>query len=137
MKNFLTPLFLLIILLDTQFLHTQTNEPICSWKYPFIKTDTIKDYYFGKEVIDPYRILEELENEKVKSWLREQNRLYDTIIYSISTFDSLYNEISIMQEKKNKWTFEPRIAGKRVFYPSGFWPLLLFLYTRSLCRSPA
>ena len=43
--------------------------------YPNTQMEIIKDVYFGTEVDDPYRWLEDDKSPKVKDWIKEQNKL--------------------------------------------------------------
>lgn len=41
--------------------------------YPITKEGTVKDNYFGTEVSDPYRWLEDDRSEETKAWVIAQN----------------------------------------------------------------
>ncbi len=138
MKCFLN--LLLILAINIQWIFPQTDKTISNWRYPSLKADTAINYYFGKKVIDPFRNLEDLENEKVKTWMKGQNVLYDTIIHSITNCDSLESEIRKMQKIKNKWVDVPRIAGNRIFYTFGYYndssDIVRLGYSEDINREP-
>lgn len=48
-----------------------TEQPVMT--YPETKKTDIKDNYFGTEVADPYRWLEDDRSEETKAWVRAQN----------------------------------------------------------------
>lgn len=54
---------------EAQLKHTQ--QPIMT--YPETKKTDIKDNYFGTEVADPYRWLEDDRSEETKAWVKAQN----------------------------------------------------------------
>ena len=43
--------------------------------YPKTKKKIVKDNYFGIEIEDPYRWLEDDKSENVKHWIYKQNKL--------------------------------------------------------------
>lgn len=43
-------------------------------KYPFTRSVDVKDVYFGTEVSDPFRWLEDDQSEETKAWVIEQNK---------------------------------------------------------------
>nr|WP_235005398.1 prolyl oligopeptidase family serine peptidase [Pedobacter nyackensis] len=54
---------------DAQLKNTQ--KPVMT--YPETKKEDIKDNYFGTEVVDPYRWLEDDRSEETKAWVIAQN----------------------------------------------------------------
>lgn len=108
------------------------------WNYPEIAKDSAIDYYFGKEIIDPYRNLEK-ESDAVNNWLNAQNQFYDTIIYNISYRDSLRAELKAMAVKQKTWGNFLRVANNRYFYQVGYVdrPKIEYLvYFDSLDKEP-
>ncbi|MBL7755023.1 MAG: hypothetical protein JNM44_11150, partial [Chitinophagaceae bacterium] len=45
------------------------QEPIRLHPYPFAKKDEIKDNYFGQEIADPYRWLEDDNSAETARWV--------------------------------------------------------------------
>lgn len=43
-------------------------------KYPFTRSVDVKDVYFGTEVSDPFRWLEDDQSDETKAWVIEQNK---------------------------------------------------------------
>ncbi len=64
---------ILAILLATIFISCSRDEQII--KYPAIKKINVVDTYFGFEVQDPYRWLENDTAREVSEWVSEQNKL--------------------------------------------------------------
>jgi prolyl oligopeptidase len=89
------------------------------WNYPQITPDTAIDEYFEKKVIDPYRNLEDVENEQVQSWMRNQNAFYDSIIPNITFRDSINKVLKELAEKRKIATGYTRMVGNRIFYLTG------------------
>jgi prolyl oligopeptidase len=112
---------LVTILISVQPLLSQSIKPIRNWEYPEINTDSSIEYYFNKKVIDPYQNLENIENIKFSPWIEKQNKMYDTIIHSITAYKRLEKEMDEIIKIKNKWIYFPRIVGNRFFYGYGFF----------------
>jgi len=100
-------------------IYCQIQEKSKAWNYPFIKPDTAKDFYFGKKVIDPFRNIENFENNQIKSWIYGQNKLFDTIINNIAFHDTLRKEAKEIMKKRKRWAGFPRVIGNRAFYTIG------------------
>ncbi len=79
-------LFVLIILISMVFLpvcQKQGEQPRGGLEYPITdKVDQVDDY-FGTQVADPYRWLEDDQAEDVKAWVERQNELTFSYLESI------------------------------------------------------
>lgn len=53
-------------------MNAQTSSPI---QYPETKKDDVKDTYFGTEVNDPYRWLEDDRSKETEDWVKTQNEV--------------------------------------------------------------
>ncbi len=51
------------------------NFPTIPFNYPTTEVDTITDQYFGKQLSDPYRWLEDDRSDKTADWVDRQNKL--------------------------------------------------------------
>lgn len=86
-----TGLFLLTVMLASQIVLSQTDM-----KYPETKKTDQVDTYFGTEVADPYRWLEDDNAEDTKEWVKAQNEVTFNYLDKIPFRDDLkeyYNEI--------------------------------------------
>ena len=68
--------------------------------YPNTQMEIIKDVYFGTEVDDPYRWLEDDKSPKVKDWIKEQNKLTFSYLEQIPERDFFKNRL------KELWNYE-------------------------------
>ena len=68
--------------------------------YPNTQIESIKDVYFGTEVDDPYRWLEDDKSPKVKDWIKEQNKLTFSYLEQIPERGFLKNRL------KELWNYE-------------------------------
>ncbi len=65
--------FLLITVFIFLMTSCSNQEKRCSIEYPIAaKVDTV-DIYFGQEVADPYRWLEDDNSEETAEWVKAQN----------------------------------------------------------------
>lgn len=68
----------LTILLFVSFAHSQNK-----FQYPKTKKVDVTDNYFGADVADPYRWLEDDNSEETKEWVRQQNEVTFSYLNSI------------------------------------------------------
>ena len=90
MKLKLTILISIIIIFNS---HSQVT-------YPNTQMESIKDVYFGTEVDDPYRWLEDDKSPKVKDWIKEQNKLTFSYLEQIPERELLKNRLEKL------WNYE-------------------------------
>ncbi|HSH66156.1 MAG TPA: hypothetical protein VLB84_10235 [Bacteroidia bacterium] len=84
--------------------------------YPKIKTYPVTDTYFGNQVQDDYRILENSKDPAVQTWLKEEKKLCDSVIEKIPNKDILQKELQEVLFSANVQTGFPQAAGKRLFF---------------------
>ena len=66
----------LILIAITMAILTSCNGPMRNkTEYPVTKKGDVIDNYFGTEVPDPYRWLEDDMSEETTAWVKEQNRV--------------------------------------------------------------
>jgi prolyl oligopeptidase len=85
-----------------------------AYAYPVTrKVDTI-DTYFGMQVADPYRWLEDDNSDSTKNWVDAQNALTQDYLSKIPFRDKIKKRL------EEVWNFEkmsaPGLKGKRYFY---------------------
>lgn len=64
--------------------HLNSNNMNYKVIYPQTKTVDVTDNYFGTEVKDPYRWLEDDNSEETAAWVKEQNKVTDNYLKTIS-----------------------------------------------------
>lgn len=62
--------FVLIFLTSLGYVYAQK-----SFEYPITPKDTVTNTYFGVEVEDPFRYLEDTEDDRTKQWLGDQEKV--------------------------------------------------------------
>ncbi|MBO4340922.1 MAG: S9 family peptidase [Bacteroidales bacterium] len=87
----------------------------CAPKTPVTRKDNTVDNYFGTEVADPYRWLEDDASDETAAWVQAQNRVTDHYLKSIPFRAKLlarlkevvnYEKVGVPSKKKNgKWYF--------------------------------
>jgi len=82
--------------------------------YPKTKKDNTVDTYFGTQVPDPYRWLENDLSEDTKSWVKEQNKVTQAYLSQIPYRDK------IKQRLEKLWNYEkysaPFKEGKYIYF---------------------
>jgi prolyl oligopeptidase len=68
--------------------------------YPVTKKDEVKDNYFGEEVIDNYRWLEDDNSEETTEWVKAQNEFTFNYLNSIPFRGELKNRLTTL------WNYE-------------------------------
>ena len=84
------------------------------FNYPETKQDPIVDRFFGTEVPDPYRWLENPDNEDTQAWVAAQNQV------TFGYLEQLPARATIEQRVTELWNYEkygvPYKQGDRYFY---------------------
>ncbi len=93
---------------------SKTVSHTSAFAYPPAPRGTVVDTYFGVQVADPYRWLEQNEDPKVQQWTADQNKLTETTIDSWPETDKIANEL------KKVWNYDkmmtPVSRGEKLFY---------------------
>ena len=108
METFIT----LILLSVSNVLSAQNNLA----KSLLLDTKPVRETHFGHEVIDRYRFLEDLDDEKVSQWYFEQNQHAREILSEIPGRDSLSYIMENALIKEEVSISFPRAAGQKIFY---------------------
>jgi prolyl oligopeptidase len=86
-------------------------------KYPVLDSNAaVIDTYFGKKVIDKYRIIENLDNKVVKQWLQNEKLFSDSVLSSISNKTKFQKEVENILFSSNVKGDVPRTANNRIFF---------------------
>ncbi len=98
------------------------------YDYPPAKKINVIDTYFGKEVVDPYRWMENPEDKELLDWLRAQEELTSSVLKGINGRELLVadhqntlnrrleNEISFPIEKRGAtWYYHKQSPGDQVY----------------------
>ncbi|MCR5863447.1 prolyl oligopeptidase family serine peptidase [Flavobacterium sp. J372] len=83
-------------------------------KYPTTKKDNTKDVYFGTEIADPYRWLEDDRSAQTAAWVAEQNEV------TFEYLDKIPFRDAIRERMKQLWNYErvsaPSVEGEYTYY---------------------
>ena len=83
-------------------------------QYPDTRKGDVVDTYFGTQVADPYRWLEDADSEETKAWIRAQNALSSAYLAQIP------ERAAIRERVARLWNFEkysvPYKLGKYYFH---------------------
>ena len=94
-------------------------------KPPLAKVEVIVDNYFGKEIPDPYRYMENLQDTVVQDWLKLQSDYARQVLNSIPGRQSLSDKMMEFENRttsKNSWPWVTE--NDRYFYSKTTLPNL-------------
>lgn len=85
-----------------------------AWHYPNAQRGNVVDNYFGTEVADPYRWLEDLDSPQTRAWVEAENQL------TFGFLDQLPQRAGFRERLTTLWNF-PRVGlpfkeGGRYFF---------------------
>jgi prolyl oligopeptidase len=89
-------------------------------QYPKLKSDPVSDTYFGKTIVDKYRILENGDNKAVQDWIKEERNFYDSISKEIPQRDSIQAKLENVMYSSNIRGGHSRLVGKKIFFLRNF-----------------
>ena len=92
---------------------------------PATKQIPVTDTYFGKQVVDNYRWLENMNAPEVQAWFKAQHDYTNSLLDKIPGRDSLFNEfkkldaltpaeISAITRKANRYFYKKTLPGEKV-----------------------
>lgn len=88
--------------------HPDTNsEQVEKISYPEVRMDSVYDDYFGTQVHDPFRWLEDDNSEETAEWVKAQNELTYSYLERISFRKKLQEDYTRL------WDYEKRSAPTR------------------------
>lgn len=85
-------------------------------KPPLIKSVVTVDEYYGKEIEDPYRNIENLEDSTVINWLQEQGEYASNILKSIPGRKTLIHKQTHFDDQKSFDTWGIRITNDGKYF---------------------
>ena len=124
-KNFLLQTILFVLIF--------TATCSAQYNYPATKQIPVTDNYFGKQVTDNYRWLENMNDPQVQQWFKAQHDYTDSLLDLIPGRDSLFNEfkrldalapatISDIIRKEDRYFYKKELPGEQVgklYYRNG------------------
>jgi len=87
-----------------------------SFVYPATPEQPVSDTIFGKVIVDNYRWMEELNSQRMKSWLKSQADFTDSILNKIPGRDLLIEEFKQLDKLTPYEIRGPFRGGNRYFY---------------------
>lgn len=97
MKKTLTTLLVATVILSCKQEHT---EEAIALTYPETKKGTVIDTYFGEEIADPYRWLEDDRSEETAAWVKAENEVTFDYLAKIPFRDAL------KEQMEKAWNYE-------------------------------
>ena len=88
----------------------------CAPQLPKTRKDNTVDNYFGTEVKDPYRWLEDDRSEETAAWVEAQNKVTNHYLSKIPFREKLLNRLTEVANYEKVGIPVPRKNGKSYFY---------------------
>lgn len=98
------------------------------YDYPPAKKMNVIDTYFGKEVVDPYRWMENPEDKELLDWLKAQEELTSSVLKGINGRELIVQDLKRILQKRleseiaypigkhgDTWYFEKQTPGDQVY----------------------
>src|ERR1700692_1812916 len=76
----------------------EKDAPIAALPPPETPVREVKETFFGTEITDPYRWLEDLKSPEVSSWMRAQNDYTRAVLDKIPNRDKLRERIAQLDD---------------------------------------
>jgi prolyl oligopeptidase len=92
------------------------TSTFAQWKYPPTRTVGVSDTYFGRTYPDPYRWLENLKDDEVKSWFKAQAELTEHVLGTIPGRNALFEEWMALDHRKLAAYSDIDTENGRIFY---------------------
>ena len=83
-----------LLTLLTGFMVLSCGQKQEKLQYPTTEKKIVTDNYFGTEVDDPYRWLEDDRSAETEAWVKEENKVTFAYLDQISYRDALKNELT-------------------------------------------
>lgn len=88
-------------------------------KYPHTEREAVSDNYFGTEIADPYRWLEDDRSERTAAWVEAQNKVTFDYLGSLSSRDAIHARLTELYNyptesaptKRGDWYYISRNSG--------------------------
>lgn len=106
----------LIVALAAFLACNQDRSSNLKLEYPELKVSKVTDTYFGTRIVDEHRVMEDLENQAVKDWIADEQKLYTNVIDHILGKDSLIKEIEEYEFSSNVRATIPRASENKIFF---------------------
>ena len=110
----MTRKLIIIVLSVIGFTACKNNMEENKIDYPVTKKGEVVDNYFGKDVPDPYRWLEDDRSEETKKWVVAENKVTNNYLSKIPFRDKIHDRLQKL------WNYEkvstPEIHGDYSYY---------------------
>jgi prolyl oligopeptidase len=108
------PAYVIISLLSVLIIGCSSNKKN-NYKMPATNKDTVSTNYFGTEVADPFRWLENNDSPEVTKWIDEQNTYANTVLSDFPEGKKIEDRIKEL-ETTSKEQYSPRLVNGKLFF---------------------
>lgn len=114
MKKIILPVLGLLTMAACKEEKKETNREVITVEYPQTKKVDTVDTYFGEEVKDPYRWLEDDRSEETADWVKAENKV------TYGYLDNIPFRAELKERLTNLWNYEkvgsPFVEGEYTYY---------------------
>ncbi|MFC7356213.1 prolyl oligopeptidase family protein [Jejudonia soesokkakensis] len=114
MKKLILPVLGLLTIIACKEETKETNREVITVEYPQTKKVDTVDTYFGEEIKDPYRWLEDDMSEETGDWVKAQNKT------TFGYLDNIPFRAELKERLTNLWNYEkvgsPFVEGDYTYY---------------------
>lgn len=114
MKKIILPVLGLLTMVACKEEKKETNREVITVEYPQTKKVDTVDTYFGEEVKDPYRWLEDDRSEETADWVKAENKV------TYGYLDNIPFRAELKERLTNLWNYEkvgsPFVEGEYTYY---------------------
>ena len=125
-----------ILLVATIMVAACSDCKIAKINYPETATDETVDNYFGKDVADPYRWLEDDNSEETKKWVTEQNIVTENFLNQIPYRDKIKERLTKLWDYPRSSAPFKKGGYYFVFKNNGLQNQSVAYYMKSLDEEP-
>ncbi len=125
MKNYFCAFLLLALFGKNDHIQAQSAPSAGPFEYPETPVRPVTDSYFGKEVTDNYRWMEDMKSAETQAWFKAQASYTDSVLNQLPGRDSLiatferYDQLravsySSIEKHGNRYFYRKTVPGEAV-----------------------
>ena len=123
-RRWLAPAALILLATTFWIAMVLAQDPPARKGPPSTRTENVRDSYFGTEVVDPYRWLEDQQSPETRAWIDAQNAYTRAVLDTLPGREKLKRRLTellsvdafqVPVERNGRYFFAKRAAGQDQF----------------------